>query len=159
MKITEHQAGITPQGGPRKAHEEVGQRSDFQQVMKEVKGQTEAAGVSVPQVRSSASPEALNVIQGVRILQTGKEGRLKADVLDELQTSLDLVDFYASKLADKSMPASRMDPLVGHLEDRLTKLKDLEATPELPEKLKSILSDLTLTIGKEVAKFRRGDYA
>jgi hypothetical protein len=38
-------------------------------------------------------------------------------------------------------------------------LRRMEVDPGLPEKLKPIVSDLGLTIGKEVAKFKRGDYS
>ena len=82
----------------------------------------------------------------------------RGQVIGALGETLDLVDFYASKLGDSSLPASGLTPLIDHLEDRLKMLEDMESAAEIPEKMSSVLSDLKITIGTEIAKFRRGDY-
>ncbi len=92
------------------------------------------------------SPEPLGMIE-------------RKQVIEELRQTLDLVDFYAAKLADSSLPARGMSPLISHLEDRLDALQGMESSPNLPEKLRPILSDVVITIGTEIARFRRGDYA
>ena len=79
-------------------------------------------------------------------------------LVDELLETLDLVDFYSSKLADSSISSSGLTPLINHLEDRMEGLKGMESAPETSEKLRSVISDMVITIGAEVAKFKRGDY-
>ena len=80
-------------------------------------------------------------------------------VIGLLEETLDLVDFYAGKLGDPASPVRGLGPLVEHLEERLEGLKGIQSTPGVPEGLQPILSDLALTLGTEIAKFKRGDYA
>jgi uncharacterized protein (DUF2267 family) len=51
-----------------------------------------------------------------------------------------------------------MEPLIENLEERMAAFQALQTEAELPEQLNSILSDTILTLGRETAKFRRGDY-
>ena len=76
----------------------------------------------------------------------------------EIEQTLDLVGFYAEKLGDPSFSAQGLTPLVDHLEERMEFLRSVESRPGLPDRVRPIISGLTLTIGTEVAKFRRGDY-
>lgn len=80
-------------------------------------------------------------------------------VINELQETMDLVDFYAAKLADPSRPLSTIDPLIGHLEQRMENLKAMESTPGLPDKLKPIVSDMVITIGAEITRYKSGNYS
>jgi hypothetical protein len=92
-----------------------------------------------------------------RVQQSGM-GVEKAGVLRDLEQTLDLCDFYAAKLTDRSFPVHDMDSLVGHLEERLEGLRALKNEPVITGKLKDIVSDMILTVGRETAKFRRGDH-
>lgn len=82
----------------------------------------------------------------------------KQEVLGSLKDTLDLVDFYADKLSDSSLSADSLSPLVEQLEQRLDTLKDMESSTGMNDKLRTIISDVTNTIGVEIEKFKRGDY-
>ena len=105
------------------------------------------------------------LFDGVKLL-TGTEGKNKQSlssekqvVINELQETMDLVDFYVSKLADPSKPLSTIDPLIGHLEQRLENLKTIESAPGIPDQLKPIISDMVITIGTEITKYKSGIYS
>lgn len=104
-------------------------------------------------------------VNGIQILNGADKiampsGAFKTQpVLDEILKSLDLIDFYAGKLGDGSLDAQSLDPLVTHLEESVERLKGMEDTPGFSEELKPILSDVVLTLGTEIAKYRRGDYS
>jgi hypothetical protein len=82
----------------------------------------------------------------------------KNQILDSLKETLDLVDFYTGKLADDSFPAENLSSLIDQLDERLATIKDMSSMEGVPEKLKPIISDVAVTIGTEVERFRRGDY-
>ena len=82
----------------------------------------------------------------------------KRKMIDALQETLDLVDFYAGKLGDSSKDVTGLEPLIGHLEDRLETLRQMGSAPGIPEKLSPVISDMTITIGAEIERFKRGDY-
>ncbi len=106
---------------------------------------------------SGILPEGVLIIDRTMAEQSGS-GVEKATILRDLEQTLDLISFYASKLADRSFSVQDMDSLVSHLEERLEGLQTLEKEPGIPGKLKDIVSDTILTLGRETAKFRRGDY-
>ena len=87
----------------------------------------------------------------------GKVPDTKA-LLGEIQDLLDNVEFYAQKLADSSISAKELAPLVTHLEQRTSELLKYTSTGKVSQGLGQIISDLALTISAEVAKFKRGDY-
>jgi hypothetical protein len=80
-------------------------------------------------------------------------------LLEELDQALDLVDFYIGKLSDKTMGLHSVERVVDQLEERCSRLRSLESDQNLPGVLKRFVSDLTLTMGKEIARFKRGDYS
>jgi hypothetical protein len=108
---------------------------------------------------SGMIPEGVLIIDKPGTIQPFGTGVEKAGVLRELEQTLDLIDFYAAKLGDGSFPVHDMDSLVNHLEERLEGLRTLEQTPGVDGRLRDIISDTVLTISRETAKFRRGDYA
>ena len=132
--------------------------SDFQQIMEGINSKTDPAEMK-PGIEDIGPVDG-----GVRILHGAEQvgGSQKVDkelpFVSELQEILDLVDFYSSKLADSSISSSGLTPLISHLEDRIEGLRSMESSSETPEKLRSVISDMVITIGSEVAKFKRGDY-
>ena len=104
-------------------------------------------------------------LDGIRINHGAEEIREpfkmveKQQVIGEIQQTLDIIDFYAAKLADSSLSISGITPLIGHLEDKMETLRSMESAAGMPEKLRPIISDMVITIGTEIAKFKRGDYS
>ncbi len=157
MKIYEDQAPLLQQT-IKGMNKKVSRENDFQRIMDEKMAGVEKSGI--PNGQPSGDP----VVNGVQILRGAEQIRRPSEavgnkpVLDEIQKTLDLVDFYVEKLGDPSLSAKGLDPLVGHLEERLDSLKNMESNPGMPDKLRPILSDVVLTMGTEIAKFKRGDY-
>ena len=101
----------------------------------------------------------IKLLSGTKGIDAQPHSMEKQVVINELQETMDLVDFYASKLADPAKPLSTIDPLIGHLEQRLENLKTIESAPELPDQLKPIISDMVITIGTEITKYKSGSYS
>ena len=79
-------------------------------------------------------------------------------IASTIRDTLNMIDFYAAKLSDASIPSQDMTPLINYLEDRMDSLQAMEFVPNMPGKLRTLVSDLVITIGTEIAKFKRGDY-
>jgi hypothetical protein len=158
MKVHESHGLIPNQIHKKK---EVSQQEDrtFSQLLDEVNTDRKSQGSEPRMPRLDIVPEGVLIVNDPGRVQPSGTGMEKSEILRQLEQTLDLVDFYASKLADGSFPVQDMDSLVGHLEERLDGLRTLEKDAGIPGKLKDIVSDTILTIGRETAKFRRGDYA
>ena len=157
MKVYEDPGLILPQAA-RKGPKKEAAATDFQKIMERTRSQArEKENVPGP-LPPEPGLEGVRILPGVEktAKPTAIGGREK--VIGALQETLDLVDFYAGKLGDPSSPIRGLEPLVDHLEERMEGLKDMRAAAALPERLQSILSDLVLTLGTEIAKFKRGDY-
>lgn len=107
---------------------------------------------------SGIVPDGVLIIDKTQGVQPSAIPVEKERILKDLEETLDFIDFYAARLADGSFPADDMSSLVSHLEERMEGLRTLENDSGIPGKLKEIVSDTVLTIGRETAKFRRGDY-
>ena len=130
---------------------------DFKVIMDQVNYQSRTGETSSGPEKSIPPMNNITLLNiGDPVVQAGSQDKVR--VVSLLHETLDMVDFYAGKLSDKSLPVEGLNPLVKHLEDRLETLKDLESTHGVPEKLKPVLSDMTVTIGAEIEKFKRGDY-
>jgi len=158
MKIYEGQSPVFQESGNKQNNKGVN-GSEFQKVMDQVApapGKTDAVsgneGLGVV-------ANGIQIVNGLDQVKGADFSNRKIQILDELQDTLDLVDFYANKLGDSSVSANGLSPLLGHLEERMEGLRNTGASPETPEKLKSIISDMTITIGSEIEKFKRGDYS
>ena len=103
-------------------------------------------------------PGGVHILNGAVQIHGPINSAEKRYLVDELEKTLDLVDFYALKLADSSMPARELNTLVDHIEEKLHTLQGMKSVPKIPEKLKPIISDMVITIGAEISKFKRGDY-
>jgi hypothetical protein len=61
-------------------------------------------------------------------------------------------------MSDMSFKATDLEPMVSHLENQAAYFGEVRSDPGLPKALEPIISDLSLTIEAEVARYRRGDY-
>lgn len=156
MKIHENQGLILPNNA-NKAHKNGAQEDEFQKIMDQVQaGAMKSEETANP---GSIAPQSLDVRILQRTEQPGSSIQVKEIVLNELRNTLDLVDFYAEKLENTSLPVTDLAPLIEHLDERLKNLQNMESTKGLPDKLRPIVNDVVVTLGTEIAKFRRGDYS
>ena len=159
MKVNETQHGTTQVPSVQKSESQKDGSQTFQSIMEQVTRQGGTAQSAV----QGAGP--LPVMDGVQILPgagqveaTSSASAAKEQFLQQIRDTLDVIDRYAADLGDPSMSTTDMQPLVDHLKGSLGDLQRTASDPEMPEALRSVVSDLTLTIGTEVAKFGRGDY-
>jgi hypothetical protein len=156
MKVYENQGPILPTNH-KKAHKNGAQEDAFQKIMDQMQAQVEA------QQNEDATIEAMPQMQGVQIVQgiekAGQATSAKEMVLNELRHTLDMVDIYAEKLGNTSLPVDALDPLIENLDERLQNLKNMESDKGLPDKLRPIVNDVVVTLGTEIAKSKRGDYS
>ncbi len=157
MKIIETQHGQVPGSGTGKSTHRT-EEDRFQKIMEQVVARGSARGPEVQRAAGMPVPDGVQIIPGLDKTGAVHSGGAKDMLLGEIRETLDMIDRYAAGLGNTSMPASEMKPLVEHLENRLVRLQRMESAPELPEKLRAVVSDLVITIGTETAKFGRGDY-
>lgn len=157
MKINEEK-GITVSPDMTQTQSRKSVDGEFQKIMEQVI----QTGENKDAAKANVIDPLLNGIKflsGTKGIEAQSHAREKQVVINELQETMDLVDFYASKLADPSRPLPTIDPLIGHLEQRLENLKAIESAPGLPDQLKPIISDMVITIGAEITKFKSGSYS
>ena len=154
MKIHESQRVLLEQQGKINRNKNTDAGS-FQQIMDQMTSGAET---------NKALPVNINPVQiingpaGVLPVNGSFNTSEKDLVLGSLKETLDLVDFYAGKLADESFPAENLSSLVDQLDERLASIKDMSSMEGVPEKLKPVITDVAVTIGTEIERFRRGDY-
>ncbi len=158
MKVYEDQAPLLHQTS-KKAIKKGVRENDFQKIMDEKTVRYNSKDVQNLPSKIDPNISGVQILRGAQPIQNPPEAAANQPVLDEIQKTLDLVDFYAEKLGNTSLPVTGLDPLVNHLEGRLEGLKDMASRPDLPDKLRPILSDVVMTMGAEIAKFKRGDYS
>ncbi|MGD9160932.1 MAG: hypothetical protein PVG39_21115 [Desulfobacteraceae bacterium] len=154
MKINESQRALLEQQGKINKNRNTDADS-FQKIMDQVTSGTET---------NKTLPVNINPVQ----ILNGPEGVIPVNesfnmsekdlLLGSLKETLDLVDFYAGKLADESFPVENLSSLVDQLDERLASIKDMSSMEGVPEKLKPVITDVAVTIGTEIERFRRGDY-
>jgi len=157
MKINEGK-GITVSPDINQAQSRKSLDGEFQKIME----QAIKAGETNSAAKANAFDPLLNgikILTGTQGIEDQSQAMGKQLVISEIQETMDLVDFYASKLADTSQPLSTIDPLIGHLEQRLENLKTIQSTQGLPDQLKPIISDMVITIGAEITKYKNGIYS
>jgi hypothetical protein len=157
MKIYEGQ-GLTFNQLDTQNKKNAVEKNDFQSILDKINSTTFNKEAAVP---SNAQTQVINSI-GMLINTTPAYGSsvtgAKEQVLTGLKDTLNLVDQYAQKLADTSLPSKSLSPLVEQLEQNMDALKDMSTAAGVDDKLKSIITDVTGTVGVEIAKFKRGDY-
>jgi len=132
---------------------------DFQRIIKQLN-----TSVEIPdkvKVNEKVGP-ILNSVQILHGVENKKPsmGLVQRDrLLESLYETLDMVDFYAARLAGSSISADDLHPLINHLEVRLNSLREMESVPGIPEPLKSVITDMSITVGMEIMRFKRGDYS
>ena len=156
MKINESQRILIEQQGKVNKNVNSGTGASFQEVMDQMTSNREtdkALPLNINPVQIIDRPVSIVPVNGLE-----SEANEKDILLNSLKDTLDLIDFYAGKLADDSFPAENLSTLVDQLDDRLTAIKGMSSVEGMPEKLKPVISDIAVTIGSEIERYRRGDY-
>lgn len=157
MKINETQHGQVPGSGTGKSTHRT-EADRFQKIMDQAVRKGSAQGAGIQGAVGMPVPGGVQLIPGLEKSRAAHSGGAGDMLLGEIRETLDMIDRYAADLGNTSLTASDMRPLLEHLEGRLDGLRRMETAPELPDGLRSVVSDLVITIGTEVAKFGRGDY-
>ncbi|MDD5204148.1 MAG: hypothetical protein PHS17_01935 [Desulfobacterales bacterium] len=157
MKVLENSGVMLDQIRRQNTVKDQGENT-FHQIMEDVELEKGFQEMGRSPAASGMIPEGVQILNRTGSGQNSEIAFGKAEIMRDLEQTLDLVDFYAGRLADPSFQTSEMEPLVDHLEERMAGFQMLQTEAELPEKLKNIISDTVLTLGRETAKFRRGDY-
>ena len=158
MKIYEGQGSIlqqTHKNMDKKGPKETG----FKEIMDQTMLKTGKKGNIDPHRNLEPPLDGIRIHHGAGEIGEPFKMVEKQQVIGEIQQTLDIIDFYAAKLADSSLSISGITPLIGHLEDKMETLRSMESAAGMPEKLRPIISDMVITIGTEIAKFKRGDYS
>jgi hypothetical protein len=158
MKVTETHRQLFNQH-QKKVEKVADGGGDFQKMMEQLLPGEEKSETDTLNRPAGPVADGVQILQGTAGIEKSRAVNPGHPLVEEIRQTLDLVDFYAAKLGNDSLRIQDMSSLVGHLEDRLTHLRAMENHPGLPEKLKPIVSDLLVTVGAEIAKYRRGDYA
>ena len=132
---------------------------DFQRIMDCIDPRQGNKKIITTEISEIKPIDGIKIIHGTESTGRVKEDNLtKEQLVRKIEDTLDLIDSYSKNLADISKPSSRLNTLVGHLEDRIVDLQKFESNPGTPERLKPFISEISITMGAEIAKFRRGDY-
>ena len=158
MKVYEnHGPALDPSQTKLKHKDQTG--TDFKRIMDQTLCHEPPENPTVVQGNLPLPPGGVTMIHGTE----KHDGRLniteKEKIVSTIRDTLNMIDFYALKLSDTSVPSQDMTPLIDDLEDRMNSLHTMESVPGMPDKLRNLVSDLVITVGTEIAKFRRGDYA
>ncbi|MDM7919702.1 MAG: hypothetical protein QUS12_11110 [Methanosarcina sp.] len=154
MRIDEGQRILIEQQGKinKTQNNEAG---SFQQIMDQLTSRPET-GKALP---LSINPvQIINGPAGIIPMNGQPDSNEKSMLLDSLKDTLDLIDFYAGKLSDTSLPAEDLTSLVDQLDEKLADIKGISSMEGIPDRLKPVISDIAVTMGTEIERFRRGDY-
>ncbi len=154
MRIDEGQRiNIEQQGRINKSRNS--EAGSFQQIMEQLTSRPET-GRSLP---LNINPvQIINGPAGIIPVNGQPDSTEKTMLLDTLKGTLDLIDFYAGRLSDTSLPAEDLTSLVDKLDEKLSDIKGLSSMEGIPDRLKPVISDIAVTMGTEIERFRRGDY-
>ncbi len=158
MKVDEGM-GTHLQETLRKAEKKGAKEGEFQRVMNQVISRGDRERDIPLQTHPAAVSHGVLIGEDLTKVKEAATAAVNRRVLAGIQEALDIIDFYVAKLADTSQPVSTMNSLIGHLREKMEGLQGLVSEPGVPEGLKPLISDTVLTIGTEIAKFERGDYA
>lgn len=157
MKVYEGQGPILQQAG-KQTKKNRSNENDFRRIMDQINSPIDRKDVIVDRKGVRPVIDGIDIVRGIEKAQAAFDVTDKEQVVGALKETLDLVDFYSSKLADSSLNARGLTPLINHLEERLAALQSMESYPDMPDKMKPVISDLEITIGTEIERFKRGDY-
>jgi hypothetical protein len=151
MKIYERQSVLFNQTD-KTDRKNISEKNDFQAIMDKVSASSAGRENSAPANIQLSVPSTTGIVFRDDPVPDKKE------VLTGLKDTLDLVDFYAEKLADSTIPSDNLSPLVEQLEERMDILKEMGTSSQMDDRLKTVISDITTSMGTEIEKFKRGDY-
>ena len=158
MKISDTQASMFSEMSTRKSGKSKADGS-FQKVMNEVMEQQDEKAARPDSTNSPEFRPDISPTQMIREIGGQNDSLSGTQVMKELESVLDLAGFYSRKLGDPAVKTASLEPLITHLEGKMEGLRSLKEHGSMDDKLKSIVSELDLTLGTEVARFRRGDYS
>jgi len=152
MKIYERQ-GVELHQTDKSDKKNISEKNTFQAIMDQI------TSSSVDKENNVSNKIQMPFVNGTGIIFKEEPANYnKEDVLNSLKDTLDLVDYYAGKLADPSLSSDSLSPLVEQLENRLDTLKEMGSSTDMNDRLKTIISDVATTMGVEIERFKRGDY-
>ena len=80
-------------------------------------------------------------------------------IAEQMEFTIDLLDQYASMLADPKKSLKDIEPVLSQLADETESLKTSFADKNIEDpELKSMLNDLMFSVMTEQIRFQRGDY-
>ena len=131
---------------------------DFKKIMDETNKKMEGNEKTTVPITPGFPPNGVQIVHsGVEVNQPEQSVKM-GEILATIRETLDIIDFYVEKMSDMSFKTTDLEPMVSHLEDQAIYLDEMRSDPGLPKGLEPIISDLSLTIETEVARYRRGDY-
>jgi len=133
-------------------------KTDFQSIMNQLTTTSSNQESNASSIVPGPIVSGTGIVFKADPIDSSSEMVNKEQVVAGLKDTLDLVDHYAKKLADSSLSSDSLSPLVKELEQRMEALKDMGSAADANDKLKSIISDVTSTMGVEIERFKRGDY-
>jgi hypothetical protein len=158
MKIHEQQGLTLNQIG--KSTQKTGiEKGDFQSIMDKITSNSVGSEADVSSSSQLPPMGGVDMIFNSMTVDGASDTNTKEQVLTNLKETLDLVEHYSQRLADTSLPSNQLSTLVDQLEKNMEGLKDMSSVSGVDDRLKSIITDVTGSVGVEIEKFRRGDYA
>ena len=151
MKIYERQSVIFNQTD-KDNKKNISGKSDFQSIMDQM------TSISVTRENNAAADIQMPFVNSTGIIIKESPAAVKEEAMNNLKDTLDLVEFYAEKLADSSLSSDSLSPLVAELEERMDILKEMGSNAQIDDRLKTILTDAATNMGVEIERFKRGDY-
>ncbi len=151
MKIYDRQT-VSFNQPDKNERKNISEKNDFQAIIDKLTTSSSSSE------NKSAANIQMPFSNGIGIVLKQDPFEEKRDVLTGLKDTLDIVDFYAEKLADSSIPSDNLSPLVEQLEQRMDMLKEMGTSSQMDDRLKTIISDVATTMGVEIERFKRGDY-
>ncbi len=136
---------------PKRAKETGNNSAGFKKVMEEVMNHAKSSTTKSPSILAGVSAQSITSLKPSCLDSINS-------TVSQVEVMLDRLDFYAEKLADEAIRADDLAPLMGELESDIKALEKIRANHNIPRGLDKIVSDLVVTIGAEIEKFRRGDY-
>src|SRR5512145_1171178 len=124
MRIDEGQRILLEQQGKvnKNKNDDAG---SFQQIMEQLTARPET-GRSLP-----LNINPVQIIDGstgiIPVNQAVSGSNEKTMILDSLKDTLDMIDFYAGKLADTSLPVEDLASLVDQLDEKLADIKGMSS--------------------------------
>ena len=157
MKINESNGALIESQSKLNKNRNTDNEGSFQQIMDQIASNGETTKKTLPlNINPVQIIESTTSVNHVNQLES--ETNIKNTLLDSLKETLDLVDFYVGKLGDTSFPAENLTSLIDQLDDKLMTIKNISSEESLPEQLRPVVSDIAVTIGSEIERYRRGDY-